>query len=88
MMASGSASEQPRGGHIMDGNILLMILIILSGALFLFLWLIRMVSLIRNGSADRKQYVTTLIWTVTPAVIIIGLALLGPHIAHNLQYLP
>lgn len=72
----------------MYGNILFIILIVSSGALFLFLWLIRMVSLLRTGGANRKQYITTLIWTVTPGVIIIGLALLGPHIAHNLQYLP
>lgn len=72
----------------MHGNMLFMSLIILSSALFLFLWLIRMVSLLRNGVTDRKQYITTLIWTVTPGVIIIGLALLGPHIADNLQYLP
>lgn len=65
------------------------VLVTLSSAIFLFVWILRVASLVRHrGNSSRKQNITTLIWTITPAVIIIGLGLLGPYLLHNLQYLP
>lgn len=60
-------------------------LMVLSGSVFLFVWVLHVVSLLRRRDIpDRRRAV---IWTVIPGLIILGLGILGPHLVHNLQHI-
>lgn len=75
--------------NIPNVSVLFYVLLTLSSAVFLFLWFLRMVTLFRRRDKLKgKHRLTTVIWMLTPVVIIIGLGLLGPQLVHNLQHLP
>lgn len=50
---------------------------IIGGAIFLFVWLMHIVSLWRRRkqATDRTHYIEDIIWTVTPALILFGLGI-------------
>lgn len=69
-------------------NIPFFVLMVLSCSVFLFVWALRVASLIHERkSSDRNNYIRVVIWTVVPGIIIIGLGILGPYLIPNLQHL-
>lgn len=69
-------------------NIPFFVLMVLSSSVFLFVWALRVASLVHERkNSDRKNYKRVIVWTVIPAVIIIGLGILGPLLIPNLQHL-